>query len=249
MSSTFVDGVTPLDATHLNALQQKIEKAAANGYASLDSGGKVPLAQLPPGSNGQWLKTSGGAAVWAAITPADVGTAKITTSGIAGGPPASPSNGDIWIAAGVYLGQNPWAFCYNAGSGSPYKWEFIGGGPVVVRIDTSEATSSGAIVDLATPGPSFTVPRAGDYHVGVTVGVTQGSAVSFSAGAFVTPANVVSAQTMVNGAGSGWQASAHGEGVMLAVAAATLLKVQYNTGAGQVSFFNRTLTVLPRNVA
>jgi microcystin-dependent protein len=47
VSSAFVDGTTPLDAAHMNPLQQKVEKGAANGYASLDATAKVPVSQLP----------------------------------------------------------------------------------------------------------------------------------------------------------------------------------------------------------
>ena len=47
MSSTYVDGSTPLDAAHMNALQQKVEKGLANGYAGLDSAGFVVAAQIP----------------------------------------------------------------------------------------------------------------------------------------------------------------------------------------------------------
>ena len=47
MSFVFQDTVTPGDAAHFNALQQKVEKGVVNGYASLDSGGKVPTTQLP----------------------------------------------------------------------------------------------------------------------------------------------------------------------------------------------------------
>ena len=43
----FVDGVTDLNAVNLNKLQTRDEKAAANGYPSLDGTGKVPAAQLP----------------------------------------------------------------------------------------------------------------------------------------------------------------------------------------------------------
>lgn len=49
MSSTYVDGTTPLDAVHMNALQQKVEKGIANGYASLDANGKLAVAQTPLG--------------------------------------------------------------------------------------------------------------------------------------------------------------------------------------------------------
>jgi hypothetical protein len=63
------------------------EKAAANGYASLDSGGKVPVAQLP--DLGQGLVGMGYAAATAQLTPttttmADVVGATITFNCVAG---------------------------------------------------------------------------------------------------------------------------------------------------------------------
>lgn len=93
--TNWVDGTTPVNATNLNKLEAGLQaaaagadtantglagkqdtsaKGAANGYAGLDSGSQVPLAQLPIPTvvNGQWLKGSGGAMVWAAITEADV---------------------------------------------------------------------------------------------------------------------------------------------------------------------------------
>jgi len=79
MSSVYQDGTTPLDAAHMNALQQKVEKGLANGYASLDSGIKVPVAQLPAG-------TANGVASLDATTK--VPAAQIPTlpgSGITGG--------------------------------------------------------------------------------------------------------------------------------------------------------------------
>src|SRR5215471_163396 len=44
MSTVFTDGTTPLDAAHMNALQQKVEKGLANGYVGLDASGNVALA-------------------------------------------------------------------------------------------------------------------------------------------------------------------------------------------------------------
>lgn len=49
MSSIFTDGVTPLNKTTMDQLEVAARKGAANGYASLDSGGKIPSAQLPSG--------------------------------------------------------------------------------------------------------------------------------------------------------------------------------------------------------
>jgi microcystin-dependent protein len=47
MSSIFTDGVTPLNKVTLDQLELKASKGVASGHASLDSGGKVPVAQLP----------------------------------------------------------------------------------------------------------------------------------------------------------------------------------------------------------
>ena len=78
---TFTDGVTPLNKATFDALQAGViaaerteNKAVANGYASLDGTGKVPVAQTPlsPVTNGQWVKGVGGVPVWSAITAADV---------------------------------------------------------------------------------------------------------------------------------------------------------------------------------
>ena len=55
----FVDDVTPLDAVNMNKLQTRDEKAAANGYPSLDGTGKVPLAQLPAIGGGADLSYDG----------------------------------------------------------------------------------------------------------------------------------------------------------------------------------------------
>lgn len=104
----FADGVTPLNAVNMNKLQTRDEKGAANGYASLDGTGKVPVAQaLPTVVNGQWIKGVGGAAVWAAITQADL------PAPVAGQLTALPGNdlnnigasgaesGWYWVSAGA----------------------------------------------------------------------------------------------------------------------------------------------------
>lgn len=43
----YLDGVTSAIQTQLNATEKTANKGQANGYASLDGGGKVPVAQLP----------------------------------------------------------------------------------------------------------------------------------------------------------------------------------------------------------
>lgn len=88
---------------------------------------------------------------------------KITTSTIAGGPPGGPADKDIWIATAVDANGTRWAFQYNAGSASAYKWEFIGG--------SSLSSFSPSGVNSPTVGYSddaatrITLPRNGDYKI------------------------------------------------------------------------------------
>ena len=94
MSVSYIDGTTPLDAAHMNALQQKVEKGLANGYASLDASGKIPAAQIP-------------------LTVVCYGTTL----------PASPVDGqEAILVDSVTNPTYQWRFRYNAGSTSAYKW-------------------------------------------------------------------------------------------------------------------------------
>src|SRR5215471_16273030 len=82
--------------------------------------------------------------------------------------PASPVDGQEYTL--VDSTTNPtyqWHFRYNAASTSAYKWEFIGGAPAVAFVSTVEGTVSTAYTALATPGPSITLARAGDYQITV----------------------------------------------------------------------------------
>jgi hypothetical protein len=94
---------------------------------------------------------------------------KITTSVLSGGPPGSPSDGDIWIATAVDANGTRWHFQYNAGSASAYKWEFLGGPPINYYKPSSTTDTITSIqptfANLPTTGTAaeLLVPRAGDY--------------------------------------------------------------------------------------
>jgi len=96
----------------------------------------------------------------------------ITTGTLAAGPPGSPKDGDIWIATAVDGNGTRWQFQYNAGSASAYKWEFIGGVPMLAAVATGENTTSTTYAALTTAGPSLTLARAGDYQVTVEAFIT-----------------------------------------------------------------------------
>ena len=59
-----------------------------------------------------------------------------------------------------------WHLRYNVASASAYKWEYLGGPPLVAFAYDAQTVSSGpSFVDLPN-GPSLTLPRAGDYDYG-----------------------------------------------------------------------------------
>lgn len=84
---------------------------------------------------------------------------KITSGGISSGPPAAPNDGDIWIALAAGSAGENWTFRYNAESSSPYKWEFIGGPPLVSNTLTANRGGGSVWTDISI----LTMPRAGDY--------------------------------------------------------------------------------------
>jgi len=95
--------------------------------------------------------------------------------------PASPVDGQEAIL--VDSVTNPtyqWRFRWNAGSSSAYKWEFVGGAPLVKTnwvggITINTGTNVGGWYYLPA-SMSMVAPRAGDYQVNGTVRVTTSGA-------------------------------------------------------------------------
>ena len=110
--------------------------------------------------NGTW-------SAWELIWPVPSGGSVGTT------PPATPSDGQLFglvvdAAKGIV-----WQFRYNAGSASPYKWEFTGGPSLTSEIASNETTNSGSYAALSTPGPALALPRAGDYEISIGATVAR----------------------------------------------------------------------------
>ena len=92
--------------------------------------------------------------------------------------PTTPYDGqEVIYQADATNGIN-WHLRYRAGSASAYKWEFLGGPPLlayVAALDTSTGIN-GAYGALTNAGPSIALPRAGDYIV--EIGCSFGSDVT-----------------------------------------------------------------------
>jgi hypothetical protein len=153
-----------------------LQAIAAILNGSLDDTNLSPSAALAAskiaGYPGDVAKVLKGDGTWGTIDP-------VTGYGTA--LPASPTDGREYILVdSVTAPTYWWRFRYNAGSTSPNKWEYIGGIPGYSGVETSESMSGPTGVDLATVGPSFTVPRAGDYQVELTCRVDKGTAAGWS---------------------------------------------------------------------
>lgn len=102
------------------------------------------------------------------VGPAGPGTASYGTT-----LPASPYDGQEAILVDSIT--NPtyqWRFRYNAGSTSPYKWEFVGGAPWFLSAsDYTPPAANQYYVDSAT-GSTLTIPRPGEYMLEATCDFT-----------------------------------------------------------------------------
>jgi hypothetical protein len=110
----------------------------------------------------------------------------------------------------------------------------LGGKPLYASVETEEYFSSAAYVDLATVGPSLTLPVAGDYLLSwgvrfvaaTTVGFFWYAALKFGAAAAVD-ADAVEFGGPASGAGTPWLASVARNRRYNGLAAGTVIKLQY----------------------
>jgi hypothetical protein len=163
--------------------------------------------------------------------------------------PATPADGQEAIL--VDSTTNPtyqWRFRYNAGSSSAYKWEFVGGSPIWISVETSESTTSGTFVDLATVGPQFTLLRAGDYlfHWDSTaVHTAVGNATNIGLmrqGIEQVRSTSYHAANYQNVHAGSWRGYGY--------AASDVVKLMYSlSGAGTATFMRRRLEIEPIRVS
>ena len=162
--------------------------------------------------------------------------------------PSTPVDGQLHqYPASASLGVM-WLFVYNSGSASAHKWECVSGPPLYAEVETSQTTTSASYVDLATVGPSITVPKAGDYlitcHADTTHSTTHQCWISPKIGA----ATALDADGVAYHA---WAASAIGALMTQRVktlAASDVIKIQYRTSAATATFLKRRLFITPIRV-
>ena len=161
--TAWVDNVTLVDAAKMNKIEQGIAGITGVDYI----GTYNPATAYKPGDvvvhNGvEYLAVN--PSTGSTPPPRSPPTVITPVTGYGTSLPASPVNGEEFIL--VDSTTNPtyqWRFRYNAGSSSAYKWEFVGGAPSrVYANESATSTTTGSWMTLPG-GPSFTVPRAGEY--------------------------------------------------------------------------------------
>jgi hypothetical protein len=164
-------------------------------------------------------------------------------------PPASPNDGDRWIFPADATNGVTWAFRYNAGSASSYRWEFVGGPPMYAMLLATEAiAAANAWTDCATVGPRITVPRAGDYIPSYsavcsppTSGIIQ---LGVAVGATTPGLGIRSDAAVANGV-----TSMTGTDPPMTLASGADLRVRYYAAATSFNFLWRRLFLLPVRVS
>lgn len=145
--------------------------------------------------------------------------------------------------SGVY-----WQLVYD-GQGT-YPWKKIGGPPLYSEVAAEQGTASATYTNLATPGPSVTLPLKGDYDVeigyyGKSITTATAARMSYAIGgaeALDGDAVVTVAQ---DGQGASTAARLHRK---TGLAASTVLTAKYKVSGGEGAFLFRWMRVDPVRV-
>lgn len=165
-------------------------------------------------------------------------------------PPASPVAGSIWDYP-VFSGL-VWRFRYNPSAPTSFKWEFIGGAPNFVIIDTQETTTSTTPADLTTVGPSRTIFRAGDYYLDWGCQVTMGGAGTAKLQLTKTPGGTLVPNTDMQqyiAVTNEWDEFVRYGYYFQNLAVNDVIKMQYSVSGGTGVFKQRHLGMIPIRVS
>lgn len=141
-----------------------------------------------------------------------------------------------------------WQLLYEPDGGS-YPWKYIGGPSIYAQVDTQQSTTSATYVDLATVGPSITLPAAGDYDVAHGA-LTQAAATSGNLQAVMSYAiGAATAQNAdaIDSYGPTVEAQIGRTRRKTGLAASTTLTAKYGigTGTGTAFYANRWIAAKP----
>jgi hypothetical protein len=211
---------------------------------ALDGSGRSNFQQVFDGTQAAPLVTRRSARDFGRLTSAQFTALLVAVTAV---------DGDTFtLIADAANGVN-WRFVYVAGSASAFKWEFIGGPPIVRQDDGTVQTNSAAYaIPAAGTGAqiSAAVARAGDYEVSHYATYNMASATLASFGltfnAAVNNLNLwqtsLSSATNINLPGAGTKA-------MVGVTAGATIQPSMASSAGFVTALDRQLVIRPIRIA
>lgn len=162
--------------------------------------------------------------------------------------PAGPTDTQMVLYSTGVAGVE-WLLTFNSSTG---KWDYVGGPPLIAEVLTLEGplAPGGGYVDLATVGPSVTLPAlVGDWIVECSMSFANASATANTGGvmAYTIGATAASdsdaceAVSATSNTASGFKAT-----LKTGLAASALIRGKYKTtGGSQGSFSKRVLRVWP----
>lgn len=247
--TVWVDKVTKLGPTNLNHLEQGVQAAAAVADAAVPAPAGLVAGDLPVWNGAAWVKAS--SLTTQRLNVYGVTLPKITTSPLAGGPPASPSDGDIWIATNVDTNGTRWQFQYDAAwATDANKWKFIGGPPIGAA-DPSDVqeTVTGAWTRLNGGAVALSIARPGLYMFEGSCRVFMGGTnCTFDIGdEFNQPFNYV--MITLGGGGSVNVATKVVRRYFSGIAAATTVHMMYYAQNASPFVSEKVLTATPIRIA
>lgn len=171
--------------------------------------------------------------------------------------PSNPVDGQKFAYIADATNGVIWHLRYRSASASIYKWEFVGGPNLSSAVDTLQQNTTTGWQNLATDGPSVTLPLAGDYLISIGAlqstsdGNAQVAAIGFASGN-TTPASTDQAifhPIWAANAQTGY-CQFYLERNVTGVSASTAYKLRYfvaNAASGH-NFLNRRITAAPVRV-
>jgi hypothetical protein len=169
--------------------------------------------------------------------------------------PTDPFDGqevDLVVdSLGTYGGPYLWHCKYRAATTAPYRWHVFGGEALWAYVGPSQTRSLGSYGDLATVGPSITVPFAGIYSPRLAMDVFTNASNAFGA------ADLQIGATLADGserllfqqlpyAGGASNAAGREQIPIVVAAAGAVVKMVYQAdGVNAATFSSRSLALRP----
>lgn len=253
----FPNTSTPITEAALEHVESGLVAAAATADAAVPKStvttkgdlivgtAAANVARLAVGSQGRFP-----------ISDSNASTGIKWTGGFSTSLPGGPVDGEeVILVDSLTVPTYLWHLKY-IDAATTYKWYCIGGTAAVAYVATSETISSSAYGDLATVGPDFTTPVAGDWHI--TCGcamVNSGNASKRTGMSYAVGATAASEEWGTNDGGYAFTDIPNGSAQErtfrhTGVPASSLIRAKYRGGDGveQGRFQYRQIRVLPFRV-